>query len=108
MGDVVYAPIVTSLDMDSKRVLEGALRSELSEVVVLGWSAIDGWYFASNMAAGSKVTWYLTRGLHKLHKIEDEIENGEIGDKRLTVPDGPKGQVMTGPWQGDCEEGGGI
>ena len=108
MGDVVYAPVITSLDMDTKRVLDGALNSELSEVVVIGWSDIDGWYFASNLAAGSKVTWYLTRALHKLHKIEDEIERGEMQGKRFTVPEGPKGDVVTGPWHGDCDEGGGI
>lgn len=107
MGDVVYAPIVTSLDMDTKRVLDGALKSELSEVVVLGWSDIDGWYFASNLAAGSKVVWYLTRALHKLHQIEDQMEKGELDTPRARVPEGPNGQIMTGPWQ-DHENGGGI
>lgn len=108
MGEIVYAPFVTSLDMDVGRVLDGARDEGMAEIVIVGETTKGEDFFASNLASGVDVIFHLTRGIHKMNKIIDRIERGEIEGKRLTVPEGPKGDILAGPWRGDCEDGGGI
>jgi hypothetical protein len=77
VADVVLFPGVTKLDLPADRVLEQALtKGVLERVVVIGVTKDGDEYFASSMADGADVVWYMERAKHKLMKIVDEMSDG--------------------------------
>lgn len=82
---VVPLPVITSLDIDPKRILQAALDADLDSVVVIGYTkniidennrnASDE-YFASSIAAGDTVLWLLQRYCMKLLRYADEPDDG--------------------------------
>jgi hypothetical protein len=64
--NVVYARIPTRLDVPCERILEGAQKAGLTEVVVLGFDADGNEYFASSVADGGDVLWHLERAKFRL------------------------------------------
>lgn len=72
MGDVVDLNIVTRLDVDPRRVIDGAAASDLRSVVILGYTEDGDEYFASSIADGADVVWLLERSKHKLMTITDQ------------------------------------
>lgn len=69
MGDVVILNVVTRLDIPVKRVLEGSLKEDLEEVVVIGYDKEGEFYFASNKADGSSVLWLLEQAKKELLNV---------------------------------------
>ena len=59
-GNVVSAPVITTLNLDPAQVLAAAAEHGLEAVVVIGRGA-DGEYFASSVADGGDVLWMLER-----------------------------------------------
>lgn len=66
--NVVTLPVITTLDLDAERVLEGAINSTLQSCIVLGYDADGEFYFASTMADGGEVLWLLEMARLKLMK----------------------------------------
>lgn len=52
---------VTRLDMPPHLILEGALKQEFTNVVILAYDKDGEEYFASSMADGGTVLWLLER-----------------------------------------------
>lgn len=68
MGEVVVWKGVTTENIPPERVLNAALSSELTDVVVLGYDSDGQEYFASSIANGPDVLWLLERLKLKLLK----------------------------------------
>lgn len=66
--NVIPLPVITTLDLDAERVLEGAINSTLQSCIVLGYDADGEFYFASTMADGGEVLWLLEMARLKLMK----------------------------------------
>lgn len=62
---------ITRLDVEPSRVLEQAAQAGLSSVVIIGYDADGGEYFASSYADGGDVLWHLERAKFKLMVIAD-------------------------------------
>ncbi len=62
---------ITRLDIDSDRVLNGAI-GKLDRVVIAGVDKDGNEYFASSMADGADALWYLERCKKALLEIGDE------------------------------------
>lgn len=72
-GNVVTAPILTTLGVPVHRVLRSALKADLRDVVVVGYDAEGDEYFASSMSDGAEVVWMLERAKLQLLTVVDEI-----------------------------------
>lgn len=79
-ADVVPLNVETTLDADAVLVLEGAIASDLTDVVIFGYCQDGSEYFASSMADGGSVLWLLERLKMELLSIRPE--------PRAIVPDG--------------------
>lgn len=66
MGSVHILPVVTCLDIPAERVLQGAIKAGLKKVVVMGYTADGGEFFASSIAGGPEVVWLAERMKLKL------------------------------------------
>ena len=66
--NVVTLPVITTLDLDAERVLEGAINSTLQSCIVLGYDADGEFYFASTMADGGDALWLLEMAKLNLFK----------------------------------------
>lgn len=75
MSNVIDLPVITRLDIEADKVLQGAL-GKLDEVVVIGYTTEGGEYFASSKADGSNVIWHLERAKHRLMQITDSYSDG--------------------------------
>ena len=71
MGDVVYLPVLTSLDIPTSRVLTKADEKGLSTAVVVGWDETGEFYFASSTAALPEVSWLLKLAEKKLLELAE-------------------------------------
>ena len=75
MSDLKIVPkvsvlsVITTLDVDSQRVLQAALDAEVKEVVVIGLSKDGDFYFASSQASGPEVLWVLEKAKNKLLNV---------------------------------------
>lgn len=56
----------TTLDIAAERVLDGAMREKLSDVVVIGYTESDEFYFASSMGDVRDVLWLLEQAKKRL------------------------------------------
>ena len=81
MGSVVNLPVVTRLDIDPSRVLDGAQKAGLTNVVILGYDENGDEYFASSYADGGNMLWLLRRAEHALMRITDEMIEGDEDDE---------------------------
>lgn len=72
MSNVVDLPVITTLPLDPNRVLQKALESGITEVVVLGFTKDGQEYFASSVSDGGAVVWHLERAKMKLLRLVDE------------------------------------
>lgn len=71
MGEVHVLELVTRLDCNPDRILEGAL-GELESVVIVGYDKNHEEYFASSIADGGTVAWLMDRAKFKLLKMVDD------------------------------------
>ena len=69
--NVVNFPGITTLDMDPERILEGARKANLSDIVILGYDQAGDEWFASSVADGAEVLWLLERLKLQLLRIAD-------------------------------------
>jgi hypothetical protein len=60
INNVVILDVETSLDLPLERVLDGALAAQLTDCLVLGYSA-DGFYMASQTCDAAKILVLLER-----------------------------------------------
>ena len=66
--NVVTLPVITTLDLEAERVLEGAINSTLQSCIVLGYDADGEFYFSSTMADGGDALWLLEMAKLNLFK----------------------------------------
>ena len=66
VGNVTVLPVITSLDVPCERLLTAALDSTLQRVIIIGTDAEGEFYFASSMADGGDVLWWLEVAKRKL------------------------------------------
>lgn len=59
-------PVVTTLDLDSNRVLQSALDAGVTSAVVMGYDKDGQFYFASSKADGGDVLWLIETAKLKL------------------------------------------
>lgn len=71
MGEVIDLPVVTRLDMNPDKVLEGA-KGELEQVIVIGYDKEGEEYFASSIAGGPECLWLMERFKASLLAITEE------------------------------------
>lgn len=69
--NVVELDVVTKLDLNPDRVLNGAI-GELESVVVLGYTKDGDEYFASSLSDGGTVLWLMERSKTKLLAVPDD------------------------------------
>jgi hypothetical protein len=71
--NVVNFTGITTLDMEPKRVLDGALGKGLAAVVILGYDLDGKEWFSSSLADGAEVLWLLERLKLKLLTTVDSL-----------------------------------
>lgn len=67
--NVVMFPGVTSQDYDPIVMLEAAMRTELADVVIIGWDTDGDFFFSSSKSEGPEVLWMLELAKSKLMDI---------------------------------------
>lgn len=63
---VTILPVITSLDIDVERVLNGAMTAMMQRVMVIGIDADGDFYFASSKSDGGSVLWDMETARLKL------------------------------------------
>lgn len=63
---------VTRLDTPPERVIDGAGKANLSDVVIVGFTEDGDFYFASNKADAGDVVWLLEQAKFKLLRMCDD------------------------------------
>ncbi len=71
---VINLPVITKLDLPVDRILEEAIKAELSEVVLMGYDKDGGYYFASSKADGGDVLWLLEYTKRRLFESAEGLE----------------------------------
>jgi len=66
LAPVTILPVITSLDIDVERVLNGAVDAALQRVLVIGIDADGEFYFASSVSDGGSVLWDMEMARLKL------------------------------------------
>ena len=56
---VVNLSTITSLDIPADRVIAGAIENGLKSIIIVGVDLDDDFYFASSIADGADVLWWL-------------------------------------------------
>ena len=69
---VAWLDVATRLDVDPGRVLEAALESALTDVVIAGYRLDGTEYFAASMADGADALWLIERLKKRLLDVEPE------------------------------------
>ena len=72
MSNVVDLPVITSLPIDTKRVLAKAVEREFERVIIIGVTKEGDEYFASSEPDGGTILWDMERVRHALMKIADD------------------------------------
>ncbi len=72
MSNVVDLPVITTLDIDPRRILAKALEAGMTTVVVVGVDKDGNEFFASSIADGADALWHLERAKYRLLKVVDE------------------------------------
>lgn len=71
MSNIVTLPVVTRLDLPPERIIEAAASAGLKDVIVIGLTDDDDFYFAGNMADGGKALWLLELAKLKLFEVAE-------------------------------------
>ena len=66
MGEVVILDLVTSLDLPAERVIDGAAKASLEEVVIIGFNKDGEFYFSANKSDGGGILWLMELAKKKL------------------------------------------
>lgn len=72
MGDVIPLGGITRLDLPTDQVLEEAKGFCPDGVVILGYDEDGEFYFASSIADGGSVIWFMEIAKKRLLEIEEE------------------------------------
>lgn len=70
--NVAILPVITCLDLDVQRVLDGASASLLEHVVIVGTTQEGDFYFASNKSDGPECLWALEQAKLRLLQATHE------------------------------------
>ena len=70
--NVTVLPVLTTLDVPTERILNAALKAELQSCVIIGLNAEGELYFASSMADGGAVLWWMEKAKHLLMSVNTE------------------------------------
>ena len=68
MANVIDLPVITRLDLNPDRVLDGA-REKLNDVIVMGWDKNGDLYFASSQADGGDALWLMEKAKLALMEV---------------------------------------
>lgn len=71
VSNVVVLPVITSIDIEAERVLEGAINAKLQSCFVAGYDENGEMYFASSLADGGDVLWLMEKTKVMLMKITE-------------------------------------
>lgn len=71
VSNVVVLPVMTSIDIEAERVLEGAINAKLQSCFVAGYDENGDTYFASSLADGGDVLWLMEKAKAMLMKITE-------------------------------------
>ena len=74
VGNVTVLPVVTTLSIPVKRVLQQAMKALPEVVVVIGRDKDGELYFASSEADGGTVLWWMEKAKKALLEIETTEE----------------------------------
>jgi hypothetical protein len=77
-SNVVDFTGVTRLNLDPVRVLNAAVKTELTDVVILGYDKDGDEYFCSSVADGATVLWLMERLKKLLLETPDPDKTREI------------------------------
>lgn len=77
MGTVIELETVTTADIPPAKILQGALKSDLKEVVVIGQRPDGSVYFAMSTAEAPSINWLLDCAKRLL--MDGIIEDGADG-----------------------------
>lgn len=72
--NVINLPIITRLDIEPKRILNSAMKSDLDSLVMIGFTKEGEFYFASNRGDAGTVIFLMEMAKNKLLKICEEME----------------------------------
>lgn len=64
--NVIDLPVITSLKLPAERILKAALKSDMSDAVVIGYDKDGKFYFSSTIPDGGEVLWLLELTKRKL------------------------------------------
>lgn len=70
--NVIDLPVITTLDLDPKRVLARASERSWQRVIVVGVTVDGAEFFASSASDGGTCLWDLERAKHKLIMVADD------------------------------------
>jgi len=71
VDNITVLPCVTRLDIDVDRVLQSAMEANIKSAIVLGEDADGSLYFASSVADGGQVLWWMEKAKHALMDITE-------------------------------------
>lgn len=71
MGKLIPLNNVTRLDLPVERVLEAA-KDQLVDAIIIGIDVNGEFYFASNMADGGEVLWWIEQAKKRLLSLGDD------------------------------------
>ena len=71
-NNVTVLPVVTSLDLDVKRVLQAAIEAKPKYVLVIGENADGNLYFSSSQSDGGTALWWMEKAKKALLEVFDE------------------------------------
>ncbi len=66
MGDVIQLDMQTILDVPVENVIRGAIKANLSEIIVIGRDVNGEFYFAASKSDAANICWELERAKHEL------------------------------------------
>jgi len=68
---VTVLPVITTLDLDVKRVLQAAIDANPKYVMVIGEDVHGNLYFSSSKSDGGEVLWWMEKAKKALLKVYD-------------------------------------
>lgn len=71
--NVVALPVITTLDIEPKRMLNAAMKSDLDSLVMIGFTQDGEFYFASNRGDAGTVMFLMETAKYKLLEICREM-----------------------------------
>lgn len=72
--NIIELGCITRLDIPPEKILRKALERGLESVVIVGVTKDGDEYFASSTPDGGEAIYWLQRGIWKLNKMADQIE----------------------------------